>query len=208
MKIREMDVDDVLFEFLERIQHLDAPRTGRMIDETGVNYAPYCECGGRERVFAEVNLPDHGDFVFERWICAACNVPWIFSQGEIKVHEVQLPVHCGSEHERGEIELLGRALKLLTVWESRLYLQLYLWDNCHSRTEIARIANKRHASRATEWREWRRGPHSQWTEWYVRQHLSSAQKKIFRELGLRSRAETNPTMKLEDHFRHRQPERL
>ncbi len=199
MRIGQMDVDDVLFELYERVQRLESPQAGRLIDDEGLTYAPSCECGCRERVFAQVTLPDcdPGE-VFERWICASCDLPWLFNRGEIAVHEVQVPQACGLEHERGEIERLAQALKRLSSWESRLYLQLYLWEDTRSRTEIARIANRR----------WRRGPFGSWTEWHVRQTIAGAQRKIFNELGLKSRTRRRETMQLRDHLRRRQPEKL
>lgn len=199
MRILEMDVDDVLFEYLERVQRLQAPSAGKMIDDSGLSYAPSCECGGRDRVFEPINLEGAGDEVFERWICAACDQLWVFARGEIAVREIQRPASTGAfEHEWDEAEKLAQALRLLGEWEARLYLQLYLWENMHDRTEIANQANRR----------WSTVRYRRWTEWHVRQTISGAQRKIFEELGLLSRSRKNPTMKLSDHFRRNQPAKL
>ena len=190
-----MDVDDVLFEWLERIQRVESAGSPRLIEDTGISYAPSCSCGSTERFFADVTLEECGDEVFSRWVCAECNELWIFHRGAIVVHEVQVCSGGNFDGTLAEIERLGQALKLLTRWQSRLYLQLYLWEDVRDRTEIAKRAN-------TRWRTVRCG---RWTEWKVRQTIAGAQKRIFRELGLPARARSNPTMKLEDHFKNRQP---
>ncbi len=190
-----MDVDDVLFEYLERIQRLGSAGSPRLIDDAGLSYAPSCACGSTDRFFASVNLDECGDQVFERWVCSECHELWIFHQGEIAVHEIQVPSTGGFVDTLGEIERLGQALKLLTRWQSRLYLQLYLWEDVRDRTEIARLANRR----------WRTGKVGRWTEWKVRQTIAGAQRRIFRELGLPARARRHPTMKLSDHLHKNQP---
>ncbi len=195
MRIPEMDVDDVLFEMLERIQRLESPRSPKLVDASGLTYAPSCACGSTERFFAEVTIDEAPDRPLHRYVCAECGELWIFRHGDIVVHEVQVPPACGLEHERGEIEQLHGALKLLTRWESRLYLQLYLWEDVRDRTDLAAQANRR-------WRTVRCG---RWTEWKVRQTIAGAQRKIFNELGLPARARRHPQMKLEDHRKNRQP---
>jgi hypothetical protein len=187
MRIRELDVDDVLFEFLERVQRIEAPRGGRLVDDSGLTYAAACECGSTQRTFAAIKLREAGEDVFERWICAECDQLWIFSRGEIAVREVQVPRGGGLESQWGEIEQLKAALELLDQWEERLYLQLYLWEDMRDRGEIAKAANRR-------WRTHR------WTEWKVRQTISGAQKKIHYALKLDARARRHPTWKLEDHL--------
>jgi hypothetical protein len=171
---RDLDVDDILFEFLERVQRLEAPRSGRLLDDQGFTYAPACKCGHTERVFAQILLDEAGDQVFERWICAACDRPWCFNAGAIAVHEVRLPKGPGFEDKLSEVAQMQQALELLSVWEQRLYLQLYLWEKEHDRATVARIANKR-------WRT------SRWSEWKARRAISSAQHKIHHALGLRAR---------------------
>ena len=180
----------MLFELFERVQRLEAPRAGRLIDETGLSYAPSCACGGRDRIFVPIELEEAPGQVLERWICADCDALWVFSEGEIAVREIQVPSRAGLENELGEIEQLAQALQLLDHWESRLYLQLYLWEDRRDRAEIARIANKR-------WRS------SRWSEWKVRQAIAGAQKKIHRALRLKARARLNPTMTLDDHRKGR-----
>jgi hypothetical protein len=188
VSLRDLDVDDVLFEFLERVQRIEAPTGGRLVDDAGLTYAAACECGGTERVFAAIKLRECEGDVLERWICAECDQLWVFNRGEIAVHEVQVPRAYGPEHALGEIEELKAALELLSLWETRLYLQLFLWEDLHDRAEIAKIANRRwHCSR--------------WSEWKVRQTISGAQKKIHRRLNLYARARKNPDWTLEDHRR-------
>ena len=186
VSLRDLDVDDVLFEFLERVQRIEAPRGGRLIDDSGLTYAAACECGCSERVFAAIKLREIDDQVLERWICAECDQLWVFNRGEITVHEVQVPRGCGTEHALAEIEELKVALERLDLWETRLYLQLYLWEDERDRFEIAKLANRR----------WHTG---RWSEWKARQTISGAQKKIHRALGLAARARKNPDWSLADH---------
>lgn len=183
---RHLDVDEILFELMERVQRLEVPRTGRLLDQQGMTFAASCKCGHRERTFAEIQLEESGDEVFERWVCAQCDALWVFNVGEISVHEVRLSCGPGLEDRLSEIEQLANALKLLDKWEDRLYLQLYLWEDQRDRATIAKVANKR-------WRT------SRWSEWKVRRAISSAQHKIHGALGLASTAALYPNWTLEDH---------
>ncbi len=181
---RHLDVDDILFELMERVQRAEAPRSGRILSEQGMTFAVACKCGHREKVFATITLDEAPDLELDRWICAACDALWVFQIGEVAMQEVKLPL----DTEIGEIQQLANALKLLDKWEARLYLQLYLWEDQRDRATIAGLANRR-------WRS------SRWTEWKVRRAISSAQKKIHRALGLASRAALRPNWTLEDHRR-------
>lgn len=185
---RDLDVDDILFEFLEGVQRIQAPGAGRLIDDQGLTFAKACECGSTERDFAAIKLEEAPDVEIERWVCSVCDALWVFNHGVIAVNEVKVPKSGGAfEHQLDELRLFQDALNQLTLWQSRLYLQLWLWEGNHDRREVAKLANRR-------WRT------TQWSEWKVRRTISDAQKAVHYKLGLHARARRHQTMTLEDHL--------
>jgi hypothetical protein len=145
--------DHVLPTWLALRQRLSSPAAQDPVVERGFHHEPICEfCDSTHR--AESYVEEEG-LATPFWTCADCGKPWT-SRPTVLIR--------GDFAERSRVRggrvfdvlaTYGAALSRLTLWQRRLYLLLYLFEDVGGYGDVALAATRRWKRTERQWSEWK-----------------------------------------------------
>jgi hypothetical protein len=147
------DPDSVFWRWLELRCRLASAPGHRIVVDRGNWYAPECPACGKSRRIEAMDEVGRS-----AWMCRDCGTPWPVDVGFLLANEYQRSLR-GELAELPFVEMttLESVLRDLSLWQQRIYLQLYLYEDVGSYADVAREAARRWPRVRRPWSEWRTG---------------------------------------------------